>query len=120
MVATVFARSLAYMNKKVPKTPRGSPKTAKFVENLGGRLAMQGFTWGTINHAVLNETFQEQVKDPHNLMMAAAVTSLVCVASTITAKYTDEESYFAWTPDAETLNGRVAMASILAAFALNV
>jgi len=81
---------------------------------------MQGLTWGGATRLMMNEQFQEQLKDPHNLMTAAAVSSLVCVASTITAKDTDNESYFAWTPDAETLNGRVAMMGILAAFLLNV
>ena len=124
MATITVARSFASFSKRVPKTspkiPGPSPKIAKFAENVGGRLAMQGLTWGGATRVMMNEHFQDQLKDPHNLMMAAAVSSLVCVASTITANDTDHESYFAWTPDAETLNGRVAMMGILAAFVLNV
>ena len=125
-MATTVARSFASFSKRVhpppktPKNPSKPPKVAKFAENVGGRLAMQGLTWGGATRLMMNEHFQDQLSDPHNLMTAAAVTSLVCVASTITAKDTDHESYFAWTPEAETLNGRVAMMGILAAFVLNV
>lgn len=126
MATTVVARSFASFSKRVPPPPKSPkntsppPKMAKFAENVGGRLAMQGLTWGGATRLMMNEHFQDQLKDPHNLMTAAAVTSLVCVASTITAKDTDKESYFAWTPDAETLNGRVAMMGILSAFLFNV
>lgn len=120
-MTTTVARSIVPFTKRVPPPPKSpTPKVSKFVENVGGRLAMQGLTWGGATRLMMNEQFQEQLKDPHNLMTAAAVSSLVCVASTITAKDTDNESYFAWTPDAETLNGRVAMMGILAAFLLNV
>jgi hypothetical protein len=120
MATITVARSFVTITKKSTKTPKQTPKIAKFAENVGGRLAMQGLTWGGATRFMMNEHFQDQIKDPHNLMTAAAVTSLVCVASTITAKETDDESYFAWTPEAETLNGRVAMMGILAAFVLNV
>ena len=126
MATTIVARSFASFSKRVPpppKTPKNNsppPKVAKLAENVGGRLAMQGLTWGGATHLMMNESFQEQLQDPHNLMTAAAVSSLVVVASTITAGDTDKESYFAWTPDAETLNGRVAMMGILSAFLFNV
>ena len=121
-MTTIINRSIASFSKRVspPPPPPKSPKVTKFVENVGGRLAMQGLTWGGATRLMMNEHFQEQLQDPHNLMTAAAVSSLVCVASTITAKDTDKESYFAWTPDAETLNGRIAMMGILSAFLFNV
>lgn len=120
MAITAVARPFVTLTKKAPKQSPKTPKIAKFAENVGGRLAMQGLTWGGATRFMMNEHFQDQLNDPHNLMTAAAVTSLVCVASTITAKDTDHESYFAFTPEAETLNGRVAMMGILAAFVLNV
>ena len=125
-MATTVARSFASFSKRVPppsKTPKNlsnPPKLAKFAENVGGRLAMQGLTWGGATRLMMNEHFHDQISDPHNIMTAAAVTSLVYVASTITVRDTDRESYFAWTPEAETLNGRVAMMGILAAFVLNI
>ncbi len=123
MATLTVARSVISNPKKnvaPSKIKRAPPKITKFAENLGGRLAMQGLVWGGATRLMMNEHFQDQLKDPHNLMMATAVTSLVGVASTITAKETDEESYFAWTPEAETLNSRLAMMGILSAFVFNV
>lgn len=103
-------------NKKVLRKPSITSKkpdeTKKAIldvaEKLNGRLAMQGLTWGTINQFMLNEGgVQDQIQDPHNLMTAAAVTALVALGTSVTQN--EEESYFAWTPEAELLNGRVAM-----------
>ncbi len=97
-------------NKKVLRKPSITSKKAilDVAEKLNGRLAMQGLTWGTINQFMLNEGgVQDQVQDPHNLMTAAAVTALVALGTSVTQN--EEESYFAWTPEAELLNGRVAM-----------
>jgi hypothetical protein len=99
--------------KKKPSITSKKPDETKkaildVAEKLNGRLAMQGLTWGTINQFMLNEGgVQDQVQDPHNLMTAAAVTALVALGTSVTQN--EEESYFAWTPEAELLNGRVAM-----------
>lgn len=126
-MATITARATnVKVTKKVDRrnTVRRNPghvkQTPKFVETVGGRLAMQGLTWGGATRLMMNERFQDQLSDPHNLMTAAAVTTLVTVASLITEKDVGHESYYAWTPDAETLNGRTAMVGILAAMLVNV
>lgn len=114
------------VNKKVDRrnTVRRNPghikPTTKFMETVGGRLAMQGLVWGGATRVMMNEHFQDQISDPHNLMTAAAVTSLVTVGSLITEKDTGHESYFAWTPEAESINGRTAMMGILGAFLVNI
>lgn len=98
------------VSPKSKKKPSLSSKKAilDVAEKLNGRLAMQGLTWGTINQFMLSEGgIQDQVHDPHNLMTAAAVTALVALGTSVTQN--EEESYFAWTPEAELLNGRVAM-----------
>jgi hypothetical protein len=89
-------------------------------EKLNGRLAMQGVTWGVINQVVLHEGgVQQQLQDPHNVMTVAAVTALVCLGTSVTQN-DDHESYFAWTPEAELLNGRTAMLAMVAAIAFNI
>ena len=89
-------------------------------EKLNCRLAMQGVTWGSINQLVFHEGgVQQQLQDPHNLMTVAAVTALVSLGTSVTQN-SDHESYFAWTPEAELLNGRVAMLAMVAAGAFNI
>lgn len=107
-----------------PSGTRGqSPATGTSVlpvaEKLNGRLAMQGLTWGAVNQFMLSEGgILDQVHDPHNLMTAAAVTSLVTLGTCVTQH--EEESYFAWTPDAEMLNGRVAMVAFVCCALFNL
>lgn len=126
MAITTIRASITKVTKKTDRrnTVRRNPghvkQTPKFVETIGGRLAMQGLTWGGATRLMMNERFQDQLSDPHNLMTAAAVTTLVTLASLITEKDVGHESYYAWTPDAETLNGRTAMVGILAAMLVNV
>ena len=102
--------------KKPAKVP-----VLKVAEKLNGRLAMQGVAWGTLNQLVLHEGgVLDQVKDPHNLLTAAAVTALVTLGTSVTQNDIEHESYFSWTPDAELLNGRVAMCALTAATLFNL
>ena len=89
-------------------------------EKLNGRLAMQGVTWGAINQFVLHEGgVQQQLQDPHNVMTVAAVTALVSLGTSATQN-DDHERYFAWTPEAELINGRVAMLAMVVATVFNI
>lgn len=106
---------------KAPVKAPPTKKTLRVAEKLNGRLAMQGVTWGTINQFMLHEGgIQQQIQDPHNLMTAAAVTTLVALGTSVTQNDEDHESYFAWTPEAELLNGRAAMMAIVIAAAFNL
>lgn len=62
---------------------------------------------------------RDQIQDPHNLLMATAVTALVAVGTSATQNM-EEFTYFAWSPEAEELNGRVAMLAITAAALFNL
>jgi hypothetical protein len=102
-------------SKKVPS------KMLRVAEKLNGRLAMQGVTWGTINQFMLHEGgVQQQIQDPHNLMTVAAVTTLVALGTSVTQNDEDHKSYFAWTPEAELVNGRAAMCAMALAAAFNL
>lgn len=107
-----------------PVTVKNTPKSGRVLqvaEKLNGRLAMQGVAWGSINQFVLHEGgIQNQIHDPHNLMTAAAVTTLVMVGTSVTQNDVEHKGYFAWTPDAETLNGRAAMCAITIATLFNL
>jgi hypothetical protein len=110
---------------KRPKISSKNPSQSKraileVAEKLNGRLAMQGVTWGTINQFVLHEGgVRTQIQDPHNMMTAAAVTALVALGTSVTQN-DEHKSYFAWTPEAETLNGRAAMCAMVLAGLLNL
>ena len=92
----------------------------KVAEKLNGRLAMQGVTWGAINQIVLHEGgVQQQIQDPHNILTLGAVTALVSLGTSVTQN-NEHESYFAWTPEAELLNGRAAMLAMVVAAAFNL
>ena len=115
--------SSAFPIVKVPKkAPKKAPKVtpSQFTETLGGRLAMQGLVWGGAARTMLNEHFVDQLSDPHAVMTTAAVAGLVGVASAVTAEKAGEETYYSWTPEAETLNGRLAMLGITAALLFNI
>ena len=103
------------------KKPSESKKAIlQVAEKLNGRLAMQGVTWGAVNQFMLHEGgVRDQLQDPHNLMTVAAVTSLVALGTSVTQNQ-EHESYFAWTPEAELLNGRTAMIAIAIAGVLNL
>ena len=110
---------------KRPSISSKNPNQAKkaileVAEKLNGRLAMQGVTWGTVNQFVLHEGgVRTQIQDPHNMMTVAAVTALVALGTSVTQN-DDHNSYFAWTPEAEMLNGRVAMLAMAVAGGLNL
>ena len=104
----------------VPKKVINRPTPSQFTETLSGRLAMQGLAWGGATRILMNEHFMDQLSDPHNRMTAAAVTGLVGIASAVTVDKVGEESYFSWTPEAENVNGRLAMIGIIAALAFNI
>ena len=106
---------------KAPATKNTPSKMLRVAEKLNGRLAMQGVTWGTVNQFMLHEGgVQQQIQDPHNLMTAAAVTTLVALGTSVTQNDEDHKSYFAWTPEAELLNGRAAMCAMALAVAFNL
>lgn len=122
MVSCILCTSGPF--KVAPKISSKNPNDSKraiahVAEKLNGRLAMQGVTWGTINQFMLHEGgIQQQIQDPHNLMTAAAVTTLVSLGTSVTQN--EEQSYFSWTPDAELLNGRIAMLAMAIAGILNL
>lgn len=97
-----------------PRLNRG-----RFAEKLGGRLAMQGAAWGAVSRIVSNEHFFDQLSNPHNIMKASAVVGLVSLGTLVTRE-SQEDSYFSWTPEAEILNGRLAMAGLTAAMIFNI
>ena len=122
MAARILAPSCAlFGNKKVvAPPPKKVTPSIKSLETLGGRLAMQGSLWGAAGKLMLGETLAQQVQDPHCMMTVAAVSSLVTLGSLVTNKNIGNESYYSFTPEAEELNGRVAMMGILAASVLNL
>jgi hypothetical protein len=113
-VCTIFKTAKVQAPKKRVTPP------LKSLETLGGRLAMQGSLWGGISKVMLDETLADQVRDPHCMMTVAAVTSLVTLGTLITNRNIGDESYYSFTPEAEVINGRVAMMGILAATVLNL
>ena len=122
MAARVVSPTCAlFGNKKVVAAPpKKLTPPLKSLETLGGRLAMQGSFWGATSKYMLGETLSQQVQDPHCMMTVAAVTSLVTLGTLVTNKDIGEESYYSFTPEAEEINGRVAMMGILAAATLNL
>jgi len=120
MASVVCSLGPFNVTTRTPTKTKTPSKVLRTAEILNGRLAMQGVTWGTINQFVLHEGgIQQQIQDPHNLMTAAAVTALVTLGTSVTQN-TDHESYFAWTPEAELINGRAAMCAIAVAGLLNL
>ena len=122
MAARVVSPKCAlFGNKKVVAPPKKVvTPPLKSLETLGGRLAMQGSFWGAAGKYMLGETLAQQVQDPHCMMTVAAVSSLVTLGTLVTNKDIGEDSYYSFTPEAEELNGRVAMMGILTAAALNL
>ena len=118
----VSPKCALFGNKKVvaPQPKKVTAPPLKSLETLGGRLAMQGSFWGAASKYMMGETLAQQVQDPHCMMTVAAVTSLVTLGTLVTNKDIGEESYYSFTPEAEELNGRVAMMGILCAAALNL
>jgi hypothetical protein len=107
--------------KKV-KTSRGSAqvpnagtldtgvlKTARFVEAVNGRAAMQGVLWGSLDWMMSGENIIQQVEDPMYAAAATGVVTTLAVASLVTLKDFGKEEYWSFTPEAELKNGRLAM-----------
>ena len=115
-VCTIFKSKHAKVSE--PKKRMTSPFNS--LETLGGRLAMQGSLWGGATKIMMNETLADQVHNPHCMMTAAAVTSLVTLGTLVTNRDIGDESYYSFTPDAETLNGRGAMMVTRPAATLNL
>ena len=102
--------------KKNPKRVIGPSKIPskplEKLETLGGRLAMQGVLWGSVNYMMFNEGLSEQLTDPKTMLLASAVTGLVAAGSAFTLDNMGEEEYLYWKPEVETLNGRLAMVAV--------
>jgi len=102
--------------KKNPKRiigPSKAPnKPLEKIETLGGRLAMQGILWGSVNYMMFNEGLSEQLTDPKTMLLASAVTGLVAAGSVFTLDNMGDEEYLYWTTEAETMNGRLAMVAV--------
>lgn len=102
--------------KKNPKRIVGPSKVPnkplEKIETLGGRLAMQGVLWGSVNYMMFNEGLSEQLTDPKTMLLASAVTGLVAAGSAFTLDDMGEEEYLYWKPEAELMNGRLAMVAV--------
>lgn len=119
MTTVVCSNRLISVNnggKKNPKRVVGPSKVPnkplENIETLGGRMAMQGVLWGSVNYMMFNEGLHEQLTDPKTMLLASAVTGLVAAGSAFTLDNMGEEEYLYWTPDAETMNGRLAMVAV--------
>ena len=102
-----------------------------FAETVNGRVAMQGFVWGTLNEAITGHTIKEQLISnspvgglsivPENLLAATTVIGLVMLGTAMTSILPNEnmenvKSQFSGPFDesAEVMNGRLAMLGFLA------
>ena len=103
----------------------------KFAETVNGRVAMQGFVWGTLNEAITGHSIKEQLISnnpmgglsivPENLLAATTVIGLVMLGTAMTSILPNEnmenvKSRFSGPFDesAEVMNGRLAMLGFLA------
>jgi hypothetical protein len=62
-----------------------------------------------MNWAMSGENILQQVEDPMYALAATGVVTTLAAASLITSKDFDDEEYWAFTPEAELKNGRLAM-----------
>ena len=85
-----------------------NPKV-RFAEVLNGRVAMQGFLWGSMDWVLSGENIIQQVEDPVYAIAATGVVTTLALASLITAESFATEEFTVFTPDAELKNGRLAM-----------
>ena len=91
----------------------------KVAELINARSAMMGFTAGAGKLILDNQGVLDQVYDPSNdlgaVLTVAAVTggTLVSLQERINMQDKETEETL-WTPEAEILNGRMAMLGILA------
>jgi len=105
--------------KRVPGPTKVPTKPLEKIETLGGRLAMQGVLWGYVNYTTFNEGLSQQLTDPKTMLLASAVTGLIALGSVFTLDTMGDDEYAYWTPEAETINGRLAMVATTAGFLLS-
>ena len=102
-------------SKKATKIPTkgaldgGALKTARFVEVVNGRAAMQGVLWGSLDWMRSGENIIQQAEDPMYVAAATGVVTTLAIASLVTLKDFGDEEYWSFTPEAELKNGRLAM-----------
>lgn len=104
----------------------GTPSYLEFAERVNGRAAMQGFVWGAVNEAVTGNDVMEQLVTRSatgeyaavqgDVLNAVLVVAAVALGTAITTFAPNEELEASskalsesFTPDAELLNGRLAM-----------
>lgn len=112
MAFTVIASRSPVVIKTKKITHPKSPLSK--IETIAGRMAMQGTLWGAVDYMMFNEGFKQQLTDPKTMLITSCVTALVAAGSAATLDEMGEKEYLYWKPDAEVLNGRVAMAAVTA------
>ena len=111
------------VSKKIPTKgalDSGALKTARFVEVVNGRAAMQGFLWGSLDWMMSGENIIQQAEDPMYTAAATGVVTTLAVASLVTLKDFGNEEYWSFTPEAELKNGRLAMLGFTTLLGLSV
>lgn len=104
--AVVKTKKVGIAPSKVPVEPLSK------IEIIAGRMAMQGTLWGAVDYMMFNEGIKEQLMDPKTMLITSCVSALVAAGSAATLDEMGEKEYLYWKPDAEVLNGRVAMAAV--------
>ena len=92
-----------------PSVLKSNNKYLRIAEVINGRAAMQGVLWGTLDWVMTGENIIQQCEDPLYAIAATGVIATVAGASAITLGGISDEKYWSFTPDAELINGRLAM-----------
>lgn len=101
----------------LPKCSAYTPsRYIRAAELINGRSAMLGFTAGAGKFIMNGEPLLRQIQDPGQDLGAVLIVAAVAVGTFLTLDerlgMTDTTTE-PWTPDAELLNGRVAMMGVL-------